>query len=66
MENLDQIIVQDVVFTGKDGLILIGLAVIGAAVIIGGSTAGIYTLGKKVKNFISNRKSEEVEIVEEG
>lgn len=65
MENLNQVIVQDVVFTGKDGLILIGLAVIGAAVIIGGSTAGIYTLGKKVKNFISNRKSEEVEIIEE-
>ena len=62
MENLDQIIVQDIVFTGKDGLILIGLAVIGAAVIIGGSTAGVYVLGKKMKNFVLNKKSENVEI----
>jgi len=58
MENLDQVIVQDIVFTGNAGLVFTGLAIIGAAGIISAAIVGTCMLSMKVKNFISDKRFE--------
>ena len=58
MRKMDQLIVNDIVFEGRDGNVLIVVAIVGAATILSGAITLTAMSFAKIDNIIQTKKEQ--------
>lgn len=58
MRKMDQLIVNDIVFEGRDGNVLIVVAIVGAATILSGAITLTSMSFAKIDNIIQTKKEQ--------